>query len=268
MPPPISNLPQPSSNTKIPYPINMPPPTQTPPVPTNPQVPMKASSSNNREPSPYAAKSMTTPNKVYPPSTNINPQTSFNPSLSSPITTNVATNPQTYYQNPNKNMGMGVMPINPYTNPASKQYPTTMPTYDNPPPIYDPRTGGYYPAPNTTAYDPRIATGYPQANYIPNTGTMPGYIPPRMMNPPTSGYIPPQYPPTSNIYPQTRTPVIPPVTQPPIKQVEDEMANKAIQILLYLKEHPNVPESSQLKAEVNRLFQAPSVHERVTKYFQ
>jgi hypothetical protein len=38
------------------------------------------------------------------------------------------------------------------------------------------------------------------------------------------------------------------------------MINKAIQILLYLKDNPNVPESVQLKSEVNRLFQVPSVH--------
>lgn len=46
------------------------------------------------------------------------------------------------------------------------------------------------------------------------------------------------------------------------------MINDAINILLYLQQNPNVPDKDMLKAKVNKLFQTPNVHERVTQYFQ
>lgn len=137
--------------------------------------PMRASSSNNREPSPYTSKPVPPPSTgpVYhhpPPSIGYNSNPSMNPTIP-------PTNPN-YYPPGNKNLGMN------YNNPNIPNKTYGNPIYE-PHMSYDPR--GYYPPP-PPAYDAR----FPQTQVVLPTVVNPhiGYArpPPASMNYPTNPY--------------------------------------------------------------------------------
>lgn len=226
--------PNPQYNTNVGN--NMKPSLYNPPSQmTQPPMNMnRASSSNNREPSPYAQPMYSTPSK---PNYN-NPSTYIPPPVANPV----MTNPNPYYapKSPGVQYNTGPIP-KPYTPPA----------YEQPMPVYDPRAP-YYPP--VQSYDPRTGAPYPGSymvhnphpNYPPRVMPQPGY-PPNPYNPPM--YVAPRQP------PQTK------VNQP-------DVVNEAISVLMFLQQNPNSAEKEQLKTKVNKLFQIPGVHEKVTRYFE